>query len=84
MSSSKDLFEDYYPKAKSIISEMSLEEKVGQIFFPRYDKASSITEISTKFPGGYILFANNLKDHTMEEIQDELKNIQKLSKIKLG
>ena len=84
MSSSKDLFEDYYPKAKSIISEMSLEEKVGQIFFPRYDKASSITEISTKFPGGYILFANNLKDHTMEEIQDELKNIQKLSKIPLG
>ena len=84
MSSSKELFEDYYPKARQIISEMSLEQKVGQIFFPRYDKSTSITEITNNFPGGYILFANNLKNHTMEQIQDELKNIQKLSKIKLG
>ena len=84
MSSSKELFEEYYPKARQIISEMSLEEKVGQIFFPRYDKSTSITEITKNYPGGYILFANNLKNHTMEQIQDELKNIQKLSKIKLG
>ena len=84
MSSSKELFEEYYPKARQIISEMSLEEKVGQIFFPRYDKSTSITEITKNYPGGYILFANNLKNHTMEQIQDELKNIQNLSKIKLG
>ncbi len=84
MSSSKELFEDYYPKARQIISEMSLEQKVGQIFFPRYDKSTSITEITNNFPGGYILFANNLKDHTMEQIQEELKNIQKISKIPLG
>ena len=84
MSSSKELFEDYYPKARQIISEMSLEQKVGQIFFPRYDKSTSIIEITNNFPGGYILFANNLKDHTMEQIQEELKNIQKISKIPLG
>ena len=80
----KELFEDYYPKASKILSKMSMREKVGQLFFPRYNKLTVEKELIEKNPGGYILFANNLENHTLEEIINELKLVQEKSKIKLG
>jgi beta-N-acetylhexosaminidase len=80
----KELFEDYYPKASKILSKMSIREKVGQLFFPRYNKLTVEKELIEKNPGGYILFANNLENHTLEEIINELKLVQEKSKIKLG
>ena len=84
LSNEKELFEEYYQKANKILLGMSTKEKIGQIFFARYNKKTALKEISEKYPGGYILFANNLKNHSLEGIKKELQLIQKKSKIKLG
>lgn len=76
------IFFKYYDEALNKVKEMSLEEKVGQIFLVRYDKdlASLYNE---KNPGGYILFAKDFSNHTKESIKSEIKSVQENSKYPL-
>ena len=76
------LFEDYYEDALSTVKKMSLEEKVGQIFFVRYD-VNSVEEEKNYYPGGYILFAKDLENHTKESMKEEIADDQKMSKYPL-
>lgn len=76
------LFEDYYEEALSTVKKMSLEEKVGQIFFVRYD-VNSVEEEKNYYPGGYILFAKDLENHTKESMKEEIADDQKMSKYPL-
>ncbi len=76
------LFEDYYEDALSTVNDMSLEEKVGQIFFVRYD-VNSIESDKEYYPGGYILFAKDLENHTKESIKEEIENDQRINKYPL-
>ncbi len=48
---STDLFRDYYEKAKKILNNMSLEEKVGQMFLVRFPESGAINEIESYYPG---------------------------------
>ena len=80
---SKDLFEDYYEKASEILKTMSKYEKIGQLFFPRYSRETADYQLKKYFPAGFILFANNLVNHTETELIEELNQIQNLSKIPL-
>ena len=41
---------------------MSLEEKVGQLFFVRVPETEALTDVSTYHLGGYILFSRDMKD----------------------
>ena len=81
---SKDLFENYYEKAEQILKTMSRNEKIGQIFMPRYTLKTSDYEIEKYSPGGFVLFANNLINHTENELIEELNQKQNLSKIPLA
>ena len=78
----KDLFEDYYEEANKIMSEMTLEEKVGQLFYARYPYNSN-DEIVKENPGGYILFARDFKNETKESILQKINKNQENSKIKM-
>lgn len=78
-----DLFGEYYEKAEQIVDEMSLEEKIGQLFLVRYDLSTVETEITTYYPGGYILFAKDFKDETKDSMLEQLQNHQKISKYPL-
>lgn len=77
---STDLFGDYYKKAGDIVSKMSLEEKVGQLFLVRYDSEAVETQLSSYYPGGYILFAKDFQNKTKSSIKEELDNVQANSK----
>ena len=79
-----ELFCRYYDDAHTIMSDMSLEEKIGQLFFVRYDASSVNDEVSTYYPGGYVLFAKDFSDHTKEDMILELKNLQEHSTIPLA
>lgn len=79
-----ELFCRYYDDAHTIMSDMSLEEKIGQLFFVRYDASSVNDELSTYYPGGYVLFAKDFSDHTKEDMILELKNLQEHSRIPLA
>ncbi len=45
-----------------LLSAMTLEEKVGQVFFPRCPADSAVEDISTYHLGGYLLFGRDFKD----------------------
>lgn len=78
----KELFEEYYGKAEELVKEMTLEEKIGQLFLVRYpENNSAINEIENENPGGYILFGVNFKEQTKDSILELIEKNQETSKI---
>ena len=76
------IFKDYYKEATKVVSKMTLEEKVGQLFLVRYDK-NEISTWNEYNPGGYLLFAKDFENHNKESIKKEIDNNQKNSKYPL-
>lgn len=78
-----ELFSKEYESAQVKLDNMSLEEKVGQLFLVRYDKNMALSWINDYYAGGYILFAKDFDNHTKESIKEELSSLNKNSKIPL-
>ncbi len=76
--SSSELFEEYYKEAEEYMKNMTIEEKIGQMFFQRYYESHAIKDIKNKTIGGFILFA---KDFNYNEtyIKNYIKEMHKLS-----
>lgn len=70
-------------KAEEILKTMSLEEKVGQMFFVCLKKESVLDDIKTFHLGGLILFASDFEMETKSSIQVLLQDYQKTSKLPL-
>lgn len=68
-------------KAAKILSQMTLNEKVGQMFFVRCIKSQALVDIENYHLGGYILFGDDFKDQTKSSIKSTLSAYQKESKI---
>lgn len=80
---SNELFAQYYESAEKIMQDMSIEEKVGQMFLVRYPDSGVIEQIKNETPGGYILFGKDFDNETKESILEELTEEQEASKIGL-
>ena len=65
------------------MQDMSIEEKVGQMFLVRYPDSGVIEQIKNETPGGYILFGKDFDNETKESILEELTEEQEASKIGL-
>lgn len=78
-----ELFEKYYDKALDLLGNMTLKEKVGQLFLVRYDKDMVPSWTSDYYASGYVLFAKDFNNQTKESIKEELSNLNKISKIPL-
>lgn len=77
----KEIFSKHYKKAESKLKEMTLEEKVSQMFMVRCP-ASEQNQLVTEYqPGGYILFAKDFKGKTKQEVIDMIREFQIRSKI---
>ena len=79
-----DIFNEYYNDAFKLMKDMTLEEKVGQLFLVRYDVNTSTKQITNYHAGGFVLFARDFQNHTKETIKKELKDRQSASKIPLA
>ncbi len=66
-----------------ILRHMSLDEKVGQMFFVRCNQDSAALDIKKYKMGGFILFSNDFKGKTKKEVTSTFAAYQKLSKIPL-
>ena len=75
----KSIFKKEYKKAIEIVSNMTLKEKVGQLFLVRYNK-NDVEYLSNFYPGGYILFAKDFDKDNKQEMIEELKKDQSLNK----
>ena len=65
------IFSKYYNEASKIVKNMTVEEKVGQLFLVRYNK-DDVEYLSNFYPGGYILFAKDFQNHTKDSIKKEI------------
>lgn len=72
----------------ALLSDMSLEEKVGQMFFVRCPELDALEKIGQYHLGGYLLFTRDFKDAagewlTAEAFMDKLEAYQGVSDIPL-
>ncbi len=73
-------FSEYYDAAYAMLSEMSMEEKVGQLLLARCP--DNAAEQAERFQlGGYVLFKRNVKDKTPETLRDFIGGFQSVSEI---
>lgn len=70
-------------RAQEILDTMTLEEKIGQMFFVRCPEKNASDVISQYNLGGYILFARDFKNKSADEVKNTISNYQKSSKIPL-
>lgn len=80
---SDDLFGKFYSKSEEMLKEMTLEEKVGQLFLVRYDTYVADKYIKNYNVGGFVLFAKDFDAKTKDIITNEISNRQSISKIPL-
>ena len=66
-----------------LISSMTLEEKVGQLFFVRCPADSAVEDVSTYHLGGYLLFGRDTKDKTANELIQTIQRYQDAAAIPL-
>ena len=76
---SNDLFGKYYTKANKVLKNMTIEEKVGQLFLVRYDVNYAPRWVKNNYAGGFILFAKDFNGKTKETINKELNNLKDMS-----
>ena len=81
---STELFEEYYKEADEKMKKMTMEERIGQIFFPRFNLKNSTDDIKNRKPGGFMLFANDFKYTDEQFIKDYITKIQNLSNDAIG
>lgn len=68
---------------ETLLSFMTLEEKVGQLFFVRCPESGAAEDVSAYHLGGYILFGRDCKDKTANELIQAIQSYQDAADIPL-
>ncbi len=67
----------------TLIQNMSLEEKVAQMFLITYPDKETETFLKTFQPGGVLMFADNFSNKTEEEVTTDIQTYQNNARIKM-
>ena len=70
-------------KVQETLQSMTLEEKVGQMFFVRCPSVNASKLVSQYHLGGYILFGPDFKDKTAQQVKDTIAEYQSHASIPL-
>ena len=74
-------------RLQTLLDSMTLEEKVGQLFFVRCPETNAVEDISTYHLGGYLLFGRDFKDGenwlTKEQFLEKIQVYQDAAEIPL-
>ena len=63
-------------EVEDLLASMTLEEKVGQLFFVRVPDAEAVSDVSTYHLGGYILFGRDTADQTADSLIQTIQSYQ--------
>ena len=69
--------------AQAYLENMTLEEKVGQMFIARRPKENAPQDAADYALGGYLLFTRDIRDRTAEEVAQEVEDCQQAASIPL-
>lgn len=75
--------DSFEARALKLLSAMTPEEKVGQMFFVRLRKDRAAEDIKNYHPGGYILFGDDFKNETKSSMIELIESYQSASSIPL-
>lgn len=81
--SDKDIFSNFYNLAENKLKELTLNEKIGQLFLVRYPTSSAVADLKNYKFGGYLFFEKDFKDKTEDEVKYMINNLQDESNIPL-
>ena len=74
-------------RLQTLLDSMTLEEKVGQLFFVRCPTENAVEDISAYHLGGYLLFSRDFKDGdnwlTKEQFLEKIQSYQDVAEIPL-
>lgn len=68
-------------KAQEILSNMTLEEKVGQMFIVRCPETETVQKVKEYYFGGYLLFGRDFLNKTKDEIVQTIQSYQSVTNI---
>ena len=68
---------------RELLDQMSLEERVGQLFLARCDDAAALEQIETYRPGGFLLFGQDFQNQTPESFREKIAAYQAASVLPL-
>jgi len=75
------LFHEFENDASKLLVDLTLEEKIGQMFLVRCPLDEELTSFMSMNPGGFIMFGRDFKDKTKDEVINNIKSYQSHSKI---
>lgn len=67
-------------QVKDMLDQMTIEEKVGQLFLVRVPPENQLEDIQTYHLGGYLLFDRDMQGETTDSLQQKIKSYQETSK----
>lgn len=75
-------------RVEALLSSMTLEEKVGQLFFVRCPEVNALEDVAACRLGGYLLFGRDFKDSagaylTAEQVREKIRSYQDAALIPL-
>jgi beta-N-acetylhexosaminidase len=76
--------EEALARAQELVGSLTLEEKVGQLFFVRCPDTDAVSDIGTYHLGGYILFSRDFKDKTADDVVQTLRSYQEAASADTG
>ena len=68
---------------REILDQMSLEERVGQLFLARCDDAYALEHIETCHLGGFVLFGRDFHQQTPDSFREKINGYQAAAKLPL-
>ncbi|MGI5894748.1 MAG: glycoside hydrolase family 3 N-terminal domain-containing protein [Candidatus Merdivicinus sp.] len=81
--SESDRFEAYYSQAETILAQMTVSEKIGQLFLVDFPDGDPQEWISQYHPAGLILFSKTISNQTPDSLRELLADCNAWSKIPL-
>ena len=72
-----------YDPIKEIIGDMSLQERVGQLFLARCDDSVALADIENYHLGGFVLFGRDFDGQTPDSLSEKLAAYQNTARIPL-
>jgi len=68
---------------KEMIGDMSLQERVGQLFLVRCDASVALEDIQDYHLGGFVLFGQDFENQTPDSMREKIAGYQATAKIPL-
>lgn len=69
---------------EDLLASLTLEEKVGQLFFVRVPDTDAVSDVSTYHLGGYILFGRDTADKTADALIQTIQSYQDAAAVDTG